>query len=183
MKRWAVAIAVAASLALVAGLYALPASASRSTSAPAAAPAATGAQSVKLASVQVLPQRLAEKAADVALADCAKRGFAVAVSVLDPDGIVIVTVRADGATGVTVEVSKGKAAAAAGFKSPTSALQEAAKTQPGFISLPGFVILPGGLPIFSGAALVAGIGVSGAPSGDIDAACATAGLKAIGFAS
>jgi uncharacterized protein GlcG (DUF336 family) len=181
MKRWAVAIAVAASLALVAGLYALPAFAGRSTSAPVATPAT--AQSGELATVKVLPQRLAEKAADVALADCAKRGFPVSVTVLDPDGVVIVTVRADGATGATVEVSKGKAAAAAGFKSPTSGLQDAAKTQPGFVSLPGFVILPGGLPVFSGSTLVAGIGVSGAPSGDIDAACATTGLKAIGFAS
>ena len=45
-------------------------------------------------------------------------------------------------------------AAAAGFQSPTSGLQEAAKTQPGFISLPGFVILPGGEPITIGGQLV-----------------------------
>lgn len=44
------------------------------------------------------------------------------------------------------------------------------------------VIQAGGLPIRMGEALVGGIGVGGAPSGDIDATCATAGLTAIGAA-
>ena len=44
------------------------------------------------------------------------------------------------------------------------------------------VIQAGGLPIKIGKALVAGIGVGGAPSGDIDANCAAAALKAIGAA-
>ena len=42
------------------------------------------------------------------------------------------------------------------------------------------VIQAGGLPIKIGGALVGGIGVGGAPSGDADAACARAGLDAIG---
>jgi uncharacterized protein GlcG (DUF336 family) len=45
---------------------------------------------------------------------------------------------------------------------------------------PRMVIQAGGLPVKIGGALVAGIGVGGAPSGDIDAGCAAAGLKAIG---
>lgn len=42
------------------------------------------------------------------------------------------------------------------------------------------VIQGGGLPVKFGNALVGGIGVGGAPTGDIDANCATACLKAIG---
>ncbi len=42
------------------------------------------------------------------------------------------------------------------------------------------IIQAGGLPIKFDQALVAGIGVGGAPSGDIDADCAAAGLKSIG---
>ena len=42
------------------------------------------------------------------------------------------------------------------------------------------VIQAGGLPIRVGGALVGGVGVGGAPSGDIDATCARAGLDAIG---
>jgi uncharacterized protein GlcG (DUF336 family) len=44
------------------------------------------------------------------------------------------------------------------------------------------VIQAGGLPIRIGGALVGGIGVGGAPSGDIDASCARAGLDKIGAA-
>ena len=42
------------------------------------------------------------------------------------------------------------------------------------------VIQGGGLPIRIGGALVGGIGVGGAPSGDIDENCARAGLDEIG---
>mgnify|MGYP001075705178 CR=1 FL=1 len=44
------------------------------------------------------------------------------------------------------------------------------------------VIRAGGLPIGIGNALVGGIGVGGAPSGDIDANCAIAGPQAVGAA-
>ncbi|MGW1917491.1 heme-binding protein [Streptomyces sp. NPDC002076] len=43
----------------------------------------------------------------------------------------------------------------------------------------GFNILPGGLPISLDGGVVAGIGVSGSPTGDIDASCAADGIKAI----
>jgi uncharacterized protein GlcG (DUF336 family) len=104
----------------------------------------------------------------------------VTVTVVDRDGITIVTLRSEDATGATVPVALGKAYASAGFQSPSGGLQEAAKTQPGFISLPGFVILPGGEPVMIGKQVVGGVGVSGAPSGDIDDQCAKAGLAAIG---
>lgn len=42
------------------------------------------------------------------------------------------------------------------------------------------VIQGGGLSIRFDQVLVAGIGVGGAPSGDIDATCAAEGIKAIG---
>ncbi|HEX3646994.1 MAG TPA: heme-binding protein [Pseudonocardiaceae bacterium] len=118
----------------------------------------------------------AQKVADAALRNCQQRGFAVTVPLLDRDGLVIVQERGDGATGATVNVSEEKAYAAVGFQSPTSALQQAATPQPGFTAIPGFVILPGGLPISVDGGVVAGIGVSGTPSGDTDAACAQVGI-------
>jgi uncharacterized protein GlcG (DUF336 family) len=144
-----------------------------------AAPSAPAPAAVKVGTAKVLPLAAAQKAANAALQSCAKKGFPVAVAIVDRDGVLITQIRADGATGATIDASKGKAVAAAGFQSPTSALQEAAKTQPGFVTVPGFVILPGGLPIQGGGTVVAGIGVGGAPSGLIDEACATAGIQAI----
>jgi uncharacterized protein GlcG (DUF336 family) len=106
-------------------------------------------------------------------------GHPVSVTVVDRDGIVIVQQRADTATGATVQVSLSKAVAAVGFQMPTSAIQDYAKTNPGAIYIQGFSILPGGLPISLDGSVVAGIGVSGAPTGEIDASCAADGINAI----
>ena len=48
-------------------------------------------------------------------------------------------------------------------------------------NLPGAVIIGGGLVVESGGTLVGAIGVSGAPGGDADEACAEAGIAAIQF--
>jgi uncharacterized protein GlcG (DUF336 family) len=51
--------------------------------------------------------------------------------------------------------------------------------QAGIRNLPGVVIIGGGLIVESGGTLVGAIGVSGAPGGDADEACAKAGTEAI----
>ena len=107
------------------------------------------------------------------------KGYPVSVTVVDRDSIVIAQQRADTATGATVQVSLSKAVAAVGFQMPTSAIQDYAKTNPGAVYIQGFSILPGGLPISLDGSVVAGIGVSGAPAGEIDAACAADGINAI----
>jgi uncharacterized protein GlcG (DUF336 family) len=132
---------------------------------------------------KVISLASAQKLANAAQAACTKRGFVVTVAVVDPDGVDVLVQRADGATGATVVVARDKAHASAGFQSPSGALQEQAKSNPGFVSLPDFVILPGGEPIFVDKALAGGVGVSGAPSGDIDDQCAKTGLAAIGLNS
>ena len=141
--------------------------------------ATTTVDSKHLGHSSYLPLALARKAADVAMATCVAKGYPVSVTVLDRDGIVIDQERADTATGATVAVSEEKAYAAIGFQVPTEQLQKLASTQPGFTAIPGFVILPGGLPISGGGTMIAGIGVSGAPTGEIDRDCATVGINAI----
>ncbi|MCE7878995.1 MAG: hypothetical protein DYH14_17135 [Betaproteobacteria bacterium PRO3] len=49
----------------------------------------------------------------------------------------------------------------------------------GIRALPGVVAVGGGLVIEAKGALLGGIGVSGAPGGDADDACAKAGIAAI----
>ncbi len=132
-----------------------------------------------LPTVKVLPLSVAQVAAKATMDNCMGRGFPVSVTIVDRDSVPILITRADGATGVTIEVSREKAYAAPGFQSSTGALQEQARTNPGFIAIPSFSVLPGGTPIKSGDTTVAGIGVSGAPTGEIDADCAQAGLDAI----
>jgi len=171
MRRIVLALVIAALAALSVAWFALPGSAAKG-------PDSIASTNTKTA--RVLKLEAAQRLANVALKTCADKGFPVTVTVVDRDGVAIVTLRSEDATGATVPVALGKAYASAGFQSPTGGLQEAAKTQPGLISLPGFVILPGGEPIRIGKQLVGGVGVSGAPSGDIDDQCAKAGLAAIG---
>jgi uncharacterized protein GlcG (DUF336 family) len=126
-----------------------------------------------------LPLEVAQQLATATMAECANQGFPVTVAIVDDAGVDILTARADGATGATVDVARGKAYAAAGFKTPTAVLAEAAKTNPALTAIPNFVLLAGGQPITAAGNAVGGIGVSGAPSGEIDDACATAGLSAV----
>jgi uncharacterized protein GlcG (DUF336 family) len=51
--------------------------------------------------------------------------------------------------------------------------------QAGIRNLPGAVIIGGGLVVESGGSLIGAIGVSGAPGGDADEACAKAAIEAI----
>jgi uncharacterized protein GlcG (DUF336 family) len=129
--------------------------------------------------VTTLTLAVAQAAATAANLACARQNFAITTTVVDASGTVIAQLRNDGATAATVDVSKGKAYAAAGFKTPTDQLREAAKTNPAFANIPNFIILAGGLPISSATRVVGAIGVSGAPSDDIDKTCAQAGLDAI----
>jgi uncharacterized protein GlcG (DUF336 family) len=179
MNRKLIVLAAAAATACTAIAISVVPASGQATIPAATTAVTTNSSGSVLGSTHFLTLAAARKAADVAMANCASRGFPVAVTVLDRDGIVIVQERADTATGATINVSAEKAYAAVGFQSPTSALQQAAVTQPGFTSIAGFNILPGGLPISIGGAVVAGIGVSGSPSGDTDALCATAGIQAI----
>ncbi|MGW1254526.1 GlcG/HbpS family heme-binding protein [Streptomyces sp. NPDC002513] len=147
-----------------------------------AAPNSTAAQTAATTSVGTapyLPLSVAKKISDIAMQKGIEKGYPVSVTVVDRDGVVINEQRADTATGATVQVSFEKAYAAAGFQTPTADLQNAAKTSPGFTYIPGFSVLPGGVPITVHGKIVGGIGVSGAPTGELDADFANAALKTL----
>jgi uncharacterized protein GlcG (DUF336 family) len=121
-------------------------------------------------------------AAQAALAQCRKNGYQVAVAVVDKSGLPQVLLRDRYAGAHTVEVSVNKAWTAVSVKTPTATLAE--ETQPGkpmsgLRSLPRFIAAGGGQVIEGAGALLGGIGVSGAPGGEADDACARAGIKAI----
>ena len=82
----------------------------------------------------------------------------------------------------TTASAAGKAWTAVSFRTNTTEL--VASTQPGMPQgavrgLPGAVVLGGGMVVQAGGSLVGAIGVSGAPGGDADDACAKAGISAI----
>lgn len=133
-----------------------------------------------------LPLEMATKAAQAALETCVAEGNNVSVAIVARDGATKVLLKADKSGPHTGSSAEGKAFTSAALGRDTAGLagfiaSEAANE--GLRDMDSrMVIQAGGLPIKIGDALVGGIGVGGAPSGDIDAKCATAGLQAIGAA-
>lgn len=129
----------------------------------------------------------AAKAAREALLDCRKRGYSVAVAVVDRGGNTQALLRDRYAGPHTVETATRKAWTANSFRQSTSDL--AGMLQEGRIPNqvqhnPGALLVGGGLIVEAKGEIIGGIGVSGAPPGkserdSLDGACAQAGLAAI----
>ena len=120
------------------------------------------------------------RAAQAALASCRKAGYQVGVAVTDRSGVLQVYLRDRFAH--TVEVAARKAWTAASFRITTTALgieTQAGRPMSGIRHSPGVLAIGGGLPIEAAGAVIAAIGVSGAPGGEADDACAKAGIDAI----
>lgn len=148
-----------------------------------ATPVMVGAQTT-LPTTHYLPLELATKAAQAAVKACNKEGYAVSVAVVAREGAIQVLLKEDQSGPHTGNSAQGKAFTAAAMGRDTAGLAEFISTNPANNGLRDMdsrmVIQGGGLPIKFNNVLVAGIGVGGAPTGVIDAACATEGLKAIG---
>ena len=120
--------------------------------------------------------------AQAALTECRKRGYQVAVAVTDRFGVTQVVLRDRFAGPHTVNTAIGKAWTAVTFRTNTTDLvgvTEPGMPQAGLRALPGAVVLGGGLTVEAGGSTVGGVGVSGAPGGDADDACAKAGVEAV----
>ena len=135
-----------------------------------------------LVTYKSLTTEVALELARASLEECRKRGFQAAVAVVDRFGVTQVMLRDRFAGAHTPSTAAGKAWTAVSFRTSTTEL--VAMTQPGMPQaglrgLPGAVILGGGITIEAGGSLVGAVGVSGAPGGDADDACAKAGIEAV----
>ncbi|GHE06276.1 GlcG/HbpS family heme-binding protein [Streptomyces alanosinicus] len=150
-------------------------------SAPAAAPVA--ARSGNLTQSTHLTLDAATKAAQAAVDAAEKDGRQVSVAVVDRDGNALVTLRGDGAGPQSYESAERKAFTAVSWNAPTSELAKRLEQAPTLKDIPGTLFLAGGAPVTAQGAPVAGIGVAGAPSGDLDERYAQAGAAALGHVS
>jgi uncharacterized protein GlcG (DUF336 family) len=135
-----------------------------------------------LVTYHTLTTAAALQAAQAAFDDCRKQGFTVAVAVVDRGGQPLALLRDNLAGAHTSNTAIGKAATAVSFRTDTSelaAMTQAGRAQSGVRDLPGVVAIAGGIVIRAKGALAGGIGVSGAPGGEADEACAKAGAAAI----
>ena len=132
--------------------------------------------------IRVMTPETALKAAQAALKKCRDSGYQVAVAVVDRMGVVQVLLRDRFAGAHTPRMARAKAWTAASFRTSTGELADmtqSGRPQSGVRELPGVVAVGGGLTIEASGSTLGAIGVSGAPGGREDEACAAAGIAAI----
>ncbi len=132
-------------------------------------------------SIRVLTPETALKAAQAALARCRAGGFQVAVAVVDRMGVTQVMLRDRFAGPHTPDMATAKGWTAVSFRTNTTDLAGATQSGPqsGIRNRPGVAAVGGGLMIEAGGGILGAIGVSGAPGGKEDDACAAAGIAAV----
>ena len=130
-----------------------------------------------------VPAALALEAVGAAVEACKAQGYATTAVLVDASGARQALLRGDNAGVHTLDSAFGKAYTSASFKGPSAAVAERLLAHPPTAQLgllPHVLLLGGGLPIKIGDEVVGGIGVSGAPGGEKDEACARAALDKIG---
>jgi len=134
-----------------------------------------------------LPLALAVKAATKAIAACADNGFPVSAVVVDPSGVTKLEAKGDHSTVHTTTSAYRKAYTVVTFgpifrfdaSSTFAALVAKNPNGAALATLPNVAPLAGGVAIKAGDEVVGALGVSGAPGGDKDEACAQAGVASI----
>ena len=124
-------------------------------------------------SVKLITAEIANRIVNAALQHCADEGYQVAAAVVARDGRVQALLRHALASPVTLKIAKKKAKTSANMRQPSADLSEAVARARRKLTR-----MRGGLPIEAGGQFYGGVGVSGA-SGEIDEACAQAGLDAV----
>ena len=116
-----------------------------------------------------------------ALEQCQKDGYKVSAAVVDRGGNLLAFIRDPTAGPHTAESSRRKAFTAATFGITSAAFTTltANPAAAGLKDLTGVFALAGGVPIKIGNDVLGGVGVGGAPGGDKDEACASAGLAKV----
>jgi uncharacterized protein GlcG (DUF336 family) len=135
-----------------------------------------------LVDLKVMTPEAALKVAKASMAACREQGFQVAVAVVDRMGVTQVILRDRYAGAHTPETARRKAWTAVSFREDTLALAEltaSGSPQSGVRQVTDALMAGGGVPIEAAGSIVGGIGISGAPGGAEDDACARAGIEAV----
>jgi len=140
-----------------------------------------GSANAQLIAHKDLSTTMALTMAETAVQTCKSQGYAVSANVLGRDGEVLVAMRGDNTGPHTLENSFKKAYTARAQRRPSGEFADAVKNNPtaGALRLSNIVPARGALPIKVGEDTIGAIGVSGAPGGDKDEACAKAGIDKV----
>ncbi|MBB2206298.1 heme-binding protein [Gluconacetobacter takamatsuzukensis] len=137
---------------------------------------------------QKLSWEIADQLAAAAVRICAARGWSVTAAVVDPSGHEQAVIKGDTVPLQSLSVSYRKAYTAYAYgmtfdKDTTSALIAAKVTGPpngALNTIPQVLFVPGGVLLRrADRSVLGGLGVSGAPGGELDEACAVAAVKEV----
>ena len=123
---------------------------------------------------------LANDLAKISVEKCRKKGYQVSSVIVDRHANLRTAMRDDLAARQTLEIAKRKAnmVIMAGIDSGT--FRDArSDIRLDLNHIDGLIVMQGGVAIRAGGALIGAIGISGAPGGDIDEACAKEALASI----
>ena len=149
---------------------------------------ATGAQAQGLVTMQKLSAPLANELVGEAVASCARKNYTVTAVVVDLDGVRQAMLRGNGAPIHTLDNAYYKAYSAASLTlsrkedSTKAVADRISKNPPTTVPqtpLPNITYATGGVTIMAGGVAIGAIGVSGAPGGQFDEACAREALAKI----
>ncbi|MEH6442630.1 MAG: heme-binding protein [Oceanospirillaceae bacterium] len=132
-----------------------------------------------LPTVEVMTTQFAQEIAQKAYTNCVDQGATPSVSIVDQQGTLLYFQRGENIGPHSVKTSFRKAYTAASLKTPTSIYAV-------FVDMPKFsqlakmdddiLLLTGGVPIKSKGVVIGGIGMSGAPSPELEEKCAVDAL-------
>jgi uncharacterized protein GlcG (DUF336 family) len=144
--------------------------------------AATAAPAnAELLAQKVLPTPTALAIAQTAYDVCYQQGYRISVTVVGDQGQILIAIRGDGSSPHTFENSHRKAYTSRTFRTPSGEFAQRVKDNPTLsaVHLANVIAAQGALPIKAGDVVIGAVGVSGAPGGDKDEACAKAGIDKV----
>ncbi len=140
-----------------------------------------GVANAQLVARKDISAAMALTMAETAIATCKTNGYNVSAHVVGRNGEVIVAMRGDNTGPHTLENSMKKAYTARAFRRSSGDFGDSLKDNftAGALHLSNVVTARGALPITVGEEVIGAIGVSGAPGGEKDEACAKAGIDKV----
>jgi uncharacterized protein GlcG (DUF336 family) len=140
-----------------------------------------GSADAQLVARKDISAAMAMTMAETAIATCKANGYAVSANVVGRNGEVLVAMRGDNTGPHTLENSMKKAYTARAQRRSSGDFGDGLKDNftAGALHLTNMTTARGALPIKVGEDTIGAIGVSGAPGGDKDEACAKAGIDKV----
>ncbi len=131
-------------------------------------------------SIRIIGMELARDIADAAVLACRARGYQVSAVVVDRNGDIRAALRDDLASRFTLQIAEEKANAVvmSGLKSGEFR-EKRQDIRQEMNHVRGILMMVGGVPINAAGSRLGAVGVSGAPGGEKDEACAIKGLESV----